>query len=88
MNIQYTAQFRKDYKRMKRRNKNPELLKRIIGLIMQGKPLPPHYKDHKLLGEWSGHRDCHIEPDWLLIYRRSKDTMILERTGSHTDLFT
>ena len=54
---------------------------------MKDNPLPPCFKEHRLTGEWRNHRDCHIEPDWILIYRKTEDTLILERTGSHSGLF-
>ncbi len=88
MNIHYTRQFKKDYKRIKRQNKNPEKLNKIIKLLITRQVLDPQkYKDHPLIGDWKGHRDCHIEPDWLLIYRITADDLYLERTGSHSELF-
>ena len=87
MNLQYTTQFKKDYKRIKKQKKDTELLKQIIELILSGKPLPPIYKDHKLTGNWSNHRNYHIQPDWILIYRKTEEFLILERMGSHSDLF-
>jgi len=87
LKILYTTQFKKDYKRIKKQNKNPELLKHVIKLLIQENPLPPYFKDHRLTGVWRNHRDCHIEPDWILIYRKTEDTLILERTGSHSNLF-
>ena len=87
MNIHYTTQFKKDYKRIKRQNKNPEKLENVIKLLLSGRELEPQYKDHPLIGNWKGHRDCHVEPDWLLIYRITADDLYLERTGSHAELF-
>ncbi len=88
MIIHYTRQFKKDYKQIKRQNKNPEKLERIIKLLITKQVLDPRmYKDHPLFGNWKGHRDCHIEPDWLLIYRITADDLYLERTGSHSELF-
>ena len=63
------------------------LLKKVIKMILDGKALPPKYKDHPLTGNYKGRRDCHIEPDWLLIYKKEKDSIIFERTGTHSDLF-
>ena len=87
MKICYTTQFKKDYKRIKKQRKNIESLKHVIDLLAQGDTLPSEYKDHNLIGEWRNHRDCHIEPNWILIYRILEDTLVLERTGSHSELF-
>jgi mRNA interferase YafQ len=59
----------------------------LILLLIDGNPLPPRYKDHSLSGDWEHHRDCHIAPDWLLIYKIDGDDLYLVRTGSHADLF-
>lgn len=72
---------------MKRRGKNLEKLKEVIGLLTTGTPLAERYRDHTLTGNWQGRRDCHVEPDWLLIYRTGEGELRLERTGSHSDLF-
>ncbi|MFC1565085.1 type II toxin-antitoxin system YafQ family toxin [candidate division KSB1 bacterium] len=87
MRVFYTTQFKKDYKRIRKQNKDIELLIKALDLLIEGEPLPARYRDHKLAGEWSDHRDCHIEPDWILIYRITEDSLILERTGSHSELF-
>ena len=87
MTINYTTQFKKDYKRIKKQNKNLEKLKTVIELLSSGNALDEKYRDHQLSGKWKGHRDCHIEPDWILIYRLTSDSLYLERTGSHSDLF-
>ncbi|MEA2114690.1 MAG: type II toxin-antitoxin system YafQ family toxin [Thermodesulfobacteriota bacterium] len=87
MNIHYTTQFKKDYKRIKRQNKNPKKLENVIKLLLSGRELDSQYKDHPLIGNWKGHRDCHVEPDWLLIYRITSDDLYLERTGTHAELF-
>jgi mRNA interferase YafQ len=62
-------------------------LRLLILLLIEGNPLPPRYKDHPLSGDWQHHRECHIEPDWLLIYKVDGDDLYLIRTGSHADLF-
>jgi len=85
--LSQTKQFEKDLKRINKRGKNLEKLKCVVSLLAQGMELDPKYKDHPLLGEWKDSRDCHIEPDWLLIYTTNSDTLRLERTGSHSDLF-
>ncbi len=87
MNTRYTTQFKKDYKRLKKQRKNLEKLKVAIELLSTGKTLDPIYHDHPLSGNWNNHRDCHIEPDWILIYRLSDSELVLERTGSHSELF-
>ena len=87
MNIFYTSQFKKDYKKLKKQNKDLSKLKDIIDKLAKGIEIDPTHHDHPLSGEWKGHRDCHIESDWLLIYFLTKDELILERTGSHSDLF-
>ncbi|MCH7783227.1 type II toxin-antitoxin system YafQ family toxin [candidate division KSB1 bacterium] len=87
MKIRYTTRFKKDYKKITNQNKNKNALKQVMEILAQGKKLPSKFNDHKLIGEWNNHRDCHIESDWLLIYRLTKDTLILERTGTHAGLF-
>ncbi|MHC4434029.1 MAG: type II toxin-antitoxin system YafQ family toxin [Planctomycetota bacterium] len=83
----WKGQFKKDYKRTKKQNRDIDKLRTVIELLAQRKPLPAKYRDHKLTGYSKEHRDCHIEPDWLLIYRFDGDDLILERTGSHSELF-
>lgn len=85
--IRRTGQFRKDVKRMEKRGKGFSELRRVIQLLAAGEPLEPRHRDHPLTGDYSGSRDCHIEPDWVLIYERTKDELILIRTGTHSDLF-
>lgn len=87
--IKSTTQFKKDYKLAKRRKLNLSLLKDIVTKLANGKPLDPKHKDHPLSGNWAGHRECHIQPDWLLIYRYDNDVLVLTlaRTGTHSDLF-
>ncbi len=87
MNIFYTNQFKKDYKRVKKQNKNLGKLREIIDQLSQDTKLGPQYRNHKLVGNWAGHRECHIGPDWLLIYRITSQGIFLERTGSHAELF-
>ena len=87
MSIRQTSQFKKDVKKQKKRGKDLDKLKTVIELLLSGNSLPPQYNDHPLGGEWKKHRDCHIEPDWLLLYRIDGDTLFLERTGTHSDLF-
>jgi mRNA interferase YafQ len=87
LNIHYTTQFKKDYKRIKKQNKDLSELRIVIEQLVQGQSLGPKYRDHQLSGNWKGHRDCHIEPDWILIYRVTPNNLFLERTGSHSYLF-
>lgn len=87
--IKTTTQFKKDYKLAKRRNQNIELLKNIITKLANGEPLPEKNNDHALSGKWADHRECHILPDWLLIYHIENNVLVLtlSRTGTHSDLF-
>lgn len=87
MKIYYTTQFKRDYKRIKKQIKDLDKLKIIIEKLAAGRKLEPKYRDHQLSGNWKGHRDCHIESDWILIYRTEADELFLERTGSHSELF-
>ena len=87
--IVWTTQFKKDYKLALRRHLNIALLDDIIRMLARGEPLPEKHRDHALTGSWAGHRECHILPDWLLIYRIDGGVLVLTlaRTGSHSDLF-
>ncbi|MBT3339285.1 MAG: type II toxin-antitoxin system YafQ family toxin [Anaerolineae bacterium] len=85
--LRRTSQFKKDVKRMKKRGKNFALFKEIITGLLGGNELPEKYRDHFLVGQYKGSRECHIEPDWLIIYELTEDDLILIRTGSHSDLF-
>ncbi|MEW5953944.1 MAG: type II toxin-antitoxin system YafQ family toxin [Bacillota bacterium] len=87
--VKPTSRFRKDYKLMEKRNLDMSLLDEIIAKLAQGIPLPSSNRDHELTGNYAGHRECHIQPDWLLIYRIEKDVLVLTltRTGTHSDLF-
>ena len=62
-------------------------LRAVIEMLLAEEPLPPRLKDHPLSGSWAGFRDCHVEPDWVLIYQIDGDRLILARTGTHSDLF-
>lgn len=87
MTILWTGQFQKDYQRAKKQGKNLDDLRSVVEMLVARRPLPPKYRDHRLSGRWRKHRECHITPDWLLIYRIQGDDLILERTGSHSELF-
>jgi len=83
----YTKQFDKDIKRAVRRGKNIEKFKMIARTLLAGDPLDPIHRDHKLTGNYAGRRDCHIESDWLLIYKFENELIVFERMGTHSDLF-
>ena len=85
--IVYSSRFKKDLKRARKRGLPLDRLEKIIDQLIAGDDLPPACRDHALHGEWSGYRECHILPDWLLIYRKTDETLYLVRTGSHADLF-
>lgn len=87
MRLLYTSQFKKDFKRIRSQGKNISQLEILIETLLKKQQLDAKYHDHKLGGKWQNHRDCHIEPDWLLIYRRTEEELVLERTGSHAELF-
>jgi mRNA interferase YafQ len=82
-----TSQFKKDFKRLKKRGKDLNKLKEVVSAIAKSEALEERHRDHALSGKWSESRDCHIEPDWILIYRVDGENLFLERTGSHSDLF-
>ena len=85
--IEETNRFSKDIKKAKKRDKDLDKLKKIVSDLFHEKPLHPRHKDHALIGNWFPSRDCHIEPDWILIYTIESNTLRLERTGTHSDLF-
>ena len=82
-----TSQFKKDIRRLKKRGKDLEKLGNVVRLLAADEPLEEKHRDHVLIGRWVGSRDCHIEPDWILIYRNESESLYLERSGSHSDLF-
>ena len=87
--LRTTSRFRKDYKRMQKRGLDMSLLDEVITLLASGEPLDEKYHDHALGGDYAGHRECHVAPDWLLVYYTLDDILVLTlaRTGSHSDLF-
>ena len=85
--LRTTKQFERDLKLAKRRRKNLDRLWSLIDLLVRGEPLPARCRAHRLSGEWSRLWECHIEPDWLLIWDKSAETLTLVRTGTHADLF-
>ena len=87
--FKYTTRFKKDYKLLKKRGYDMNKLLDVIDILREGRELPPQYKDHPLHGDYAGHRDCHIEPDWILIYYKNENSLVLSltRTGTHGDVF-
>ena len=87
--IEKTTIFKKDLKRARKRGLDLNLLEDVVTALQNGEELPEQNKDHSLTGNWNGHRECHIQPDWLLINRIIDDTLILSlvRTGTHSELF-
>lgn len=85
----YTRQFERDLKRLRRGGHDLAGLKAVLTKLIAGEPLAPKFKNHHLTGNWQGRRECHIRPDWLLIYKidLKHNLIIFERTGSHADLF-
>ena len=83
----YTRQFERDIKRAGKRRKDLEKFRIIARTLIEGGRLDPLHRDHQLIGDYAGRRECHIEADWLLIYKLEKDQIVFERTGSHADLF-
>lgn len=86
--IDFTSAFSKDLKKIKKRGYNIDLLESVVDKLQTGEQLEPKYKDHFLTGNWKGFRECHIQPDWLLVYRIYDDKLllVLTRTGTHSDL--
>jgi mRNA interferase YafQ len=83
----YTTQFERDLRLTERRGKDIEKLKTILKAIIHAEPLPERQRDHPLVGNYKGRRECHVEPDWRLVYKLVNDEIIFERTGTHRDLF-
>lgn len=87
LRIVTTNQFKKDLKRVSKRGKNIDKLEVIVNCLQAGESLDLRYRNHQLTGNWSFRWECHIEPDWLLIYQQTEVELILIRTGSHSDLY-
>ena len=85
-NLRLTSAFKKDLKRVTKRKCDRALLEVIVDALREADPLRPARRDHALGGEWKGWRECHIEPDWLLIYKTTDEEVLLARTGTHADL--
>lgn len=87
--IERTTRFKKDYNVAIKRGVDPVHLMKAIALLADDLPLPAQYRDHSLSGNYAGYRECHVLPDWLLVYKKSESVLILTlyRTGTHSDLF-
>lgn len=87
LKIVYDNFFKRQLKSCQKKHYDMHLFQTVLELLAKEEVLPAKYKDHSLRGKWKGHRECHIEPDWLLIYQTTEDELILIATGSHDDLF-
>lgn len=89
LTIEYSTQFKKDYKLAVKRGLDIRKLEKVITILAEEQRLDPSYHDHALIGNYVGYRECHIEPDWLLVYRieKGKLTLLMHRTGTHSDLY-
>ena len=85
--VDNATRFKRDLKRIKKRGKDTAKLQLVVHYLREGVPLPSRYRDHPLTGNWIYHRECHIEPDWLLIYLLTDTSVRLIATGTHADLF-
>ncbi len=85
--VSQTTQFTRDIRRMRKRGKDLMKLQNVVRQLAEGKLLDPKHRDHPLVGGWWPAHDCHIEPDWILIYTADDESLRLERTGTHSDLF-
>lgn len=87
LDLRYSSKFKKDFKVCIKRKYKMELLMRVIDILRIPDSLPPQNSDHNLSGNYAGYRECHIAPDWLLIYRQKDNELLVYRTGTHSDLF-
>ncbi len=87
LTIRQATRFRRDVKRLRRQGVDLAKLQAVVATLAAQEPLDEKYRDHALVGNWRGFRECHIQPDWLLIYRVEAEELQLARTGSHTELF-
>lgn len=85
--ITLTSSFKSDLKRVRRRNCDEDKMRTLAKLFVEGGPLPALYGAHPLRGAWAGHMDCHLEPDWIVIYTEDHASVRLIRTGTHADIF-
>ena len=87
LTIKYHTLFKKDFKRIKKRGYDISRLEKIVELLANEVPLPEQFKDHNLSGNYNGFRECHIAPDWLLIYQVNNNELVLVLSRTHSDLF-
>lgn len=87
LDIRYSTKFKKDFKTCVKRGYIMVLLQQAIDILRIPSPLPEKNKEHSLIGNYAGYKECHIEPDWLLIYKQTDSELQLVRTGTHADLF-
>ena len=87
LEVRATTRFKKEVKKAARQQKDMRKLGEVVDLLQAGEPLPQRNLDHALTGNYVGHRECHLSPDWLLIYKIEGSMLILVRTGSHSELF-
>jgi len=87
LEVVFKSRFRKDLKKLKSSNREEERLFAVVELLAERKPLPESARDHALIGDYKGHRECHLSPDWLLVFQATETELILVRTGSHSELF-
>ena len=87
LKVIFLNSFKKEIKRIKKSGRNFSKIKEVTSILISGKKLPVKYKEHKLKGNYAGYLECHIDHDWLLIYKKTKNTIIFARTGTHSDLF-
>ncbi len=88
LNVVFKSRFKKDLKRLKSSNRDEDELLVVINVLANGQPLEEKFRDHLLVGNYFGCRECHIRPDWLLIYQTTETDLLLVRTGSHSELFS
>lgn len=87
LDVRYSSRFKKDFRLCTKRDYKMDVLEQVIDILRTSDHLPRQFSDHALSGDWAGYRECHLESDWLLIYRRTQDELLLYRTGTHSDLF-
>ena len=88
LNVVFKSRFKKDLKKLKSSNRDEDELLAVIGVLAHEQPLGEKFRDHALVGNYAGCRECHIRPDWLLIYQATETDLLLMRTGSHSELFS
>ena len=87
LDVRYSTKFKRHFKVCAKRGYNLKRLQNVIDILRVPDSLPPKNRDHNLTGNYAGYRECHVEPDWLLIYQQTETELLLYRTGTHSDLF-